>query len=99
MLTSTLEARKTQVGAMSTGSILLREYLQTSGDRDLRNLDEKSFGTKNCRSDYVIMKIILHCYKMGGTLMEPGQSSTEGYFILTSSNFITFMTSFLKLTT
>lgn len=28
VLTSTLEARKTQVGAMSTGSILLREYLE-----------------------------------------------------------------------
>lgn len=27
-LTSTLEARNTQVGAMSTGSILFREYLQ-----------------------------------------------------------------------
>lgn len=28
--TSTLEARNTQVGAISTGSILLREYLQTT---------------------------------------------------------------------
>ena len=28
--TSTLEARKTQVGAISTGSILFREYLQTN---------------------------------------------------------------------
>jgi len=27
--TSTLEAKKTQVGAMSTGSILFREYLKT----------------------------------------------------------------------
>lgn len=38
--TSTLEARKTQVGAMSTGSILFREYLQTRRDTDLSTLDE-----------------------------------------------------------
>lgn len=34
--TSTLEAKKTQVGAMSTGSMLFREYLQTEGDEDIK---------------------------------------------------------------
>lgn len=45
--TSTLEAKKTQVGAMRTGSILFREYLQSREDSDSSTLDQYDLETKN----------------------------------------------------